>query len=129
MQPSELAKMPEKIEALFLDMQNRIMLDVVRRIKKTGGITSTADYQLQKMQILGRSTEFLESETKRLLDAAYPEIFELYDEVIEKDYVRDKALYEQINAAYISYEENETVQGWVEAVRSQTGGALENITQ
>lgn len=111
MQPGELAKMPEKIEALFLDMQNRIMLDVVRRIKKTGGITSTADYQLQKMQILGRSTEFLESETKRLLDAAYPEIFELYDEVIEKDYVRDKALYEQINAAYIPYEENETVQG------------------
>ncbi len=129
MQPNELAKLPEKIEALFRDMQNRIMSDVVRRIKKTGGITSTADYQLQRMQILGNSTEFLESEIKRLLDATYPEIFELYDEVIEKDYVRDKALYEQINAAYIPYENNETMQGWVEAVRSQTGGEFENITQ
>lgn len=129
MQPDELAKLPEKIETLFLDMQNRVMQDVVRRIRKTGGITSTADYQLQRMQILGNSTEFLESETKRLLDATYPEIFELYDEVIEKDYVRDKALYEQINAVYIPYEKNETMQGWVEAVRSQTCGEFENITQ
>ncbi|MBS6765938.1 MAG: phage minor capsid protein [Clostridium sp.] len=129
MQPNELAKLPEKIEALFIDMQNRIMLDVVRRIRKTGGITSTADYQLQKMQILGNSSEFLEAETKRLLNATYPEVFELYDEVIEKDYVRDKSLYEQVNAKYIPYKDNETMQAWVEAARVQTNGQFDNITK
>lgn len=104
MRPEELTKIPEKIESLFLGTQDRIMQDVVRRIKKTGGITSTADYQLERMQVLGNSSEFLEAEIKRLLNLSYPELFELYDDVVNKEYVRNQKLYEQINAAYIPYE-------------------------
>ena len=128
MRPEELTKIPEKIESLFLGMQDRIMRDVVRRIKKTGGITSTADYQLERMQVLGNSSEFLEAEIKRLLNLSYPELFELYDDVVNKEYVRNQKLYEQINAAYIPYEKNETMQNWVGAVIQQTEGELENIT-
>lgn len=128
MRPEELTKIPEKIESLFLGMQDRIMQDVVRRIKKTGGITSTADYQLERMQVLGNSSEFLEAEIKRLLNLSYPELFELYDDVVNKEYVRNQKLYEQINAAYIPYEKNETMQNWVGAVIQQTEGELENIT-
>ena len=66
MQPKEMEHLPLQLEKMFLELQNRIMRDVVRRIKKTGGITSTADYQLNRIQIIGNSTEFIESEIKRL---------------------------------------------------------------
>ena len=62
MQPKEMEHLPLQLEKMFLELQNRIMRDVVRRIKKTGGITSTADYQLNRIQIIGNSTEFIESE-------------------------------------------------------------------
>ena len=35
-----------QIEKHFADLEMRIMDDVVRRIKKTGKITSTADWQI-----------------------------------------------------------------------------------
>ena len=60
MQPKEMEHLPLQLEKMFLELQNRIMRDVVRRIKKTGGITSTADYQLNRIQIIGNSTEFIE---------------------------------------------------------------------
>lgn len=129
MQPEELAKLPDKIGNLFYDMQNRVFQDIIRRIYKTGEITSTADYQLERLRILGNSSEFIESEIKRLLDATYPEVWELYDRVVDSDYVRNKDLYEQINAKYIPYEYNDTLQSWVHAAGEQTSGTLENITR
>ena len=62
MQPKEMEHLPLQLEKMFLELQNRIMRDVVRRIKKTGGITSTADYQLNRIQMIGNSSEFIESE-------------------------------------------------------------------
>lgn len=41
-------KMSLRIESLWMDAENRIIQDIVRRIKKTGKITSTADYQDRK---------------------------------------------------------------------------------
>lgn len=79
MQPKEMEHLPLQLEKMFLELQNRIMRDVVRRIKKTGGITSTEDYQLNRIQIIGNSTEFIESEIKRLSGLTDPELWEIYD--------------------------------------------------
>ena len=66
--------MPLRVEKLFFELQDRVMADVVRRIHKTGMITSTADYQLQKIYIFGNSTEFIESEIKRISGLTDPEV-------------------------------------------------------
>lgn len=129
MQPNELEKIPLSVEKLFLEMQDRVMLDVVRRIKKTGGITSTADYQIQKVLMFGNSTEYIESEIKRLLDASDATLWEIYDQVIEQDYTRYAEVYEQINRTFIPYDENETMQKWVNAIEAQTKNEFVNITQ
>ena len=44
---------------------------------------------------------------KETLNKSYPEMFELYDKVIDWEYVRNKEVYEQVNAEFIPYEENE----------------------
>lgn len=129
MQPNDLEKIPLSVEKLFLEMQDRVMLDVVRRIKKTGGITSTADYQIQKVLMFGNSTEYIESEIKRLLDASDATLWEIYDQVIEQDYTRYAEVYEQINRTFIPYDENETMQKWVKAIEAQTKNEFVNITQ
>lgn len=129
MQPKDLEKIPLQVEKLFYDLQNRVMSDVVRRIEKTGSITSTADYQLEKMKIFGNTSEYLESETKRILTASDAEVWKLYDEVVEKDYTRNKSLYDQVNAKFIPYEENELMQSWTKAIIGQTQNNIRNITK
>lgn len=122
-------KLSGKIEKNFSDLEMRIMEDIVRRIKKTGEITSTADWQINRLLVLGNSSEDIERMLKEALDASYPEMFELYDKVIDWEYVRNKDIYEQINQRFIPYEENTTLQQLTEGCIRQTKEELENITQ
>ena len=117
------------IESLFYDLENRIMADIIRRIKKTGGITSTADWQIDRLQVMGYSSEEIEAFIMKALNATWPEMFELYDAVMEKEYTRDKRVYEQINGQFIPFDENEQLQQWLEAAKVQTQSTLQNLTR
>lgn len=117
------------IERLFYDLENRIMADIIRRIKKTGGITSTADWQIDRLQVMGYSSEEIEAFIMKALNATWPEMFELYDAVMEKEYTRDKRVYEQINGQFIPFDENEQLQQWLEAAKVQTQSTLQNLTR
>ena len=122
-------KIASKIAARYADLEVRIMQDIVRRIKKTGEITSTADWQINRLKILGYSSEDIENALKDTLNASYPEMFELYDKVIDWEYVRNKDIYEQINAEYIPFEENEHLIQVTSAIKKQSLEDLENITR
>lgn len=121
-------KIADKIAARYVSLELRIMQDIVRRIRQTGEITSTADWQINRLKILGYSSEDIENAVKLALNASYPEMFELYDEVANSEYVRDKAVYEQVNAQYMPLEENEQMLQNIEAIKRQSLEDLENIT-
>lgn len=121
-------KLASKIVARYQDLEERIMQDIVRRIVKAGEITSTADWQINRLRILGYSSEDIEQEIKKTLNASYPEMFELYDKVINWEYVRNKDIYEQINAEYIPFEENGQLKQITEAIIDQSFDDLENVT-
>ena len=121
-------KLASKIAARYQDLEERIMQDIVRRIMKAGEITSTADWQINRLRILGYSSEDIEQEIKKTLNASYPEMFELYDKVINWEYVRNKGIYEQINAEYIPFEENGQLKQITEAIIDQSFDDLENVT-
>lgn len=122
-------KLSRKIENNYSTLEERIMQDIVRRIKKTGKITSTADWQINRLLILGNSSEDIEKMLKETLDASYPEMFELYDKVIDWEYVRNKDIYEQVNAKFIPYDQNKELQQITDTLIRQTKGEMENITQ
>ena len=122
-------KLSGSIESKYSDLEMRIMEDIVRRISQYGKITSTADWQINRLVALGNSSEDIEKILKEALDASYPEIFELYDEVIDCEYVRNKDIYEQVNAEFIPYDENYQLQQLTEGLIRQTRGELENITR
>lgn len=122
-------KLSRQIAKNFADLEMRVMEDIVRRIRKTKKITSTADWQINRLRILGNSSEDIEKMLKDTLDASYPEMFELYDQVIDWEYVRNKDVYEQINAQFIPFEENEELQQLTDALIQQTDDDLRNITQ
>ena len=118
-----------QIEKHFLNLEQMILGDIARRIKKAGKITSTADWQINRLRIIGYSSEDIEKMIKETLKLSYPEVFELYDKVIDWEYVRNKDIYEQVNAKYIPYEENKELQQLTEGFIQQSNEELRNITQ
>lgn len=118
-----------QIEKHFLDLEHMILEDIVRRIKKAGKITSTADWQINRLQIIGYSSEDIEKMIKTTLNLSYPEVFELYDKVIDWEYVRNKDIYEQVNAEYIPYEDNKELQQLTDGFIQQSNDDLRNVTK
>ncbi|MCB5652871.1 phage minor capsid protein [[Ruminococcus] gnavus] len=118
-----------QIEKHFLDLEQMILEDIVRRIKKAGKITSTADWQINRLQIIGYSHEDIEKMIKTTLNLSYPEVFELYDKVIDWEYVRNKDIYEQVNAEYIPYEDNKELQQLADGFIQQSNDDLRNVTK
>lgn len=128
-QKPDVEKISLRMESIWMDAENRIIQDIVRRIKQYKKITSTADYQINRLIDLGKSTEEIERILKESLDATYPEMYELYDEVINWQYVRNAEIYEQINGRFLPPEENEWMKQVSEAVVKQTSDELKNISQ
>lgn len=125
----DIEKMSLRMESIWMDAENRIIQDIVRRIRKAGKITSTADYQINRLVEMGKSTEEVERILKDALKATYPEMFKLYDEIAEWQYVRDKSIYEQVNREFIPAEENEQLKQVSQAVRKQTQDELQNLSR
>lgn len=122
-------KLSGQIVKNYSDLELRILQDIVRRIRKAGEITSTADWQINRLRILGNSSEDIEKMIREALNASEPQVRELYDKVIDWEYVRNKDIYEQAGAEFIPYEENGELQQITASLVQQTGDDLKNITQ
>lgn len=122
-------RMANKIAAHYVELEERIIQDIVRRIVKTGEVTSTADWQINRLKIIVYSSEDIEKMLKTTLNKSYPEMFELYDKVINWEYVRNKDLYEQVNAEYIPFEKNKHLNQAINGIAQQSLEDLENITR
>lgn len=123
---SMLASGPEK---RYRMLEEEIMKDVVRRIRKAGKITSSADWQLQRYMVLGHSTEDVEAIVREAVGGSQEETSRLYSEVIEQEYVRSKAIYEQVDAYFIPFEENYELQQLTNALMQQSNDELFNISR
>lgn len=125
----DVQRMGLQAEKIWREAERRIMEDVIRRIKKTGEITSTADYQINRLIEMGKSREEVERIIKEALGATWAEMFEMYDKVAEWEYVRNREIYEQVNDDFLAPEDNKWLQQLTEATGKQTKDTLVNMAQ
>lgn len=117
------------VEAKYRALEMSIMDDIIRRIQKAGRITDAADWQIQRLVILGNSTQDIEDLIRKAVDGNEEEVRRLYAEVIEREYTRDRSLYEQIGKEFIPYELNPELQQITDALVKQSTEELYNITK
>lgn len=117
------------VEKKYRQLELDIMEDIVRRIRKAGTITDSADWQIQRLVILGNSSQDIEDLIRKAVDGNEEEVRKLYEEVIEKEYTRDRELYEQVGKDFIPYEQNPELQQITDALVDQSTAELYNITK
>lgn len=105
------------------------MADIVRRIQKAGKITSMADWQLNRMLMLGKSTSDIEKIIASAVGYNTKEVERLYEEVIANEYTIYKPQYERITSNFIPYKENYQLQQIVKAITAQANEELSGITR
>lgn len=127
--PSELERMPKELERVMSELEERILEDIIRRIRINDEITRSADWQIYRLVQMGQSTEYIQQQIQQALKLTDAEVKKLYEGAIESGYVRDSNLYEKVGADFIPFKENEELQQLIRAVMDQTKEEMKNITR
>lgn len=115
-------------ERIFCDLENQLMEDIVRRIKKTGEITSTADYQIMQLKALGLSNDEITDQIKKALNASDEYVDELYREAMKNEWYDAKDIYAGMGQTYVKFEDNAFIQNLIGGAFMQTSGEMVNMT-
>lgn len=129
MDESYNSKLAIGIEKKMRTLEMDIMQDVMRRVQKAGKITDTADWQIQRLTVLGTSSDDIRKMMEKAVNGSEEEIQRLYDEVIAKEYTSASEMYEAVGKTFIPYEQNLELQQFVKAMVRQSNEELFNITK
>lgn len=125
----DIESVPQPIVSLFNDLEQTIMLDIIRRLQANNKeITRSADWQINRLYELGKSKEEIKSYIKNTLNLSDEQIDKVFSNVISSGYARDKSLYDAVGKSFIPYEDNLQLQQLVNSMITQTKGKLKNIT-
>ena len=126
--PDYLDHAPDRLVLLWQQLEDDILRDVARRIRKMETLTPTANWQLWRYQQtealrqdvvkkLARYTGKSESEIRRLMQQAATRAMEAEDEI-----------YYHYGLSPTPFAENETLQALLNAGYQQTAGTFANLT-
>lgn len=125
----ELEGIPIPLSDQVAAAQDRIMDDLVARIKASGEISSTADWEIQRLRMMGMSKRAIRKTLKKLLGFTEKELNRLYGDVLERAYIRDKAAYVKSGTNYIAFKKNKELLDYIGEVKEHTAGEFTNITK
>ncbi len=125
--PQQLQNIPENIIQLYRDLEEFIIDDIARRIAKTGQLTETAKWQLERAKDL--SMDNIEKEILKTLELANKEVEETLKQSALTSVQAENKIYEEAVNKQIKIKGNSNLEKLLEAAIKQTKGELKNISQ
>ena len=125
--PKQLQNIPENIVQLYRDLEEFIIDDIARRIAKTGQLTETAKWQLERAKDL--SMDDIEKEIERVLGLANEELENTFKQSALTSVQAENKIYEEAVKKQIKIKGNSNLEKLLEAAIKQTKGELKNISQ
>lgn len=127
MTQGQLEKLPLKISKIFSDLEIRIMTDIVRRIKENGFSTASSDWQITRLQQLGKSEEDIKKWIQEALKASDKEMDRIFSDEAYREYYGHDRYYKVSGFEQIPLEDNAPLQQTIGAVKRQISGEYKNL--
>lgn len=128
MTQGELEKLSIRICEIQSDMEERIMEDLVRRIKINGFSTASADWEVERLRQLGKSEHDIKIWVREALQTTDEEIDRIFGDEVYEQYMGQQKAYKMSGQRQIPFEENRELQSVISAVEAQTRGTFKNLT-
>jgi len=109
-------------------LEKEIMLDIVRRIKANENMTSSAEYQIQRLRQLGDSEEYIRLQIQIYLRSTNEEMERIFRDVPKNEYHKFDKIFEETGVDRIPFMDNTELQGLITSTLRQTGNTFQNIT-
>lgn len=127
MTQGELEKLPEKLVKTFSELEIRIMSDIVRRIKENGFSSASSDWEITRLEQLGKSEKEIKGWIQDALSASDEEIERIFSDEVYEQYMGHARAYKASGMDQIPFDENTPLQQLIEATKEQISGEYENL--
>lgn len=127
--PEYLEQLPTAMVQLFGQQEEDIIIDMARRIAKTGTLTDTAEYQAYRLQELGAQRRYVMQRLSRITGKAKEELNAIFADAARTTLAYDNELFEQAGYSPDPLDENAELRQLVQAYRKQTSKLFFNLTQ
>ena len=124
--PEQTQGLEVAFELLAEPITEYLIRDIARRVAEAGQFTSTAAYEIWRLQELGKSRDEIEKAVSQILDKEIPEVQSLFRQAAEVGYDFDIS---RLSRDAVPFADNTSVQQIVDAAVKLAGEDLRNITQ
>lgn len=104
--PKYLSNIAVKVNKIYEEVEEEILRDIARRIRKSNEVTATAERQMEVLIENGYSYEDLQNKLEPYLDDIDTEINDLIDRSTIKHYADEQKAYKLANKLLTPYEQN-----------------------
>lgn len=126
--PDYFKTIPTEVFEIYKEIEEDIIKDIVRQIKKSGTITATAEWQTQSLLKQGHSYREIKKEIRKKSGIANKELTKLINQTAIKAYAEDMKKYGIGGIHLPAYKSNSAVLQIVEAAKKNGMRDLKNIT-
>lgn len=127
MTENEIEKLTAKVGNIFSELEIRIMMDIVRRIKENGFATASVDWQISRLQQLGMAEVDIRGWIQSALQATDAEMNRIFSDEVYRQYYEQEHYYKLAGLQQIPFQDNIVLQQLVEATRKQLQGEYQNL--
>ena len=124
--PDQLEQLGNTVQAMFDPVSDFLLKEIARRVAQAGQLTSTASYEVWKLQTLGKSQEEIKKKLQKLMNVSKKELEELLTQSAEVGYNFDLSSLPTADA--LPFAENTAVQGIIQMVQNEVLVSVNNIT-
>ncbi|MGL6202063.1 MAG: phage minor capsid protein [Lachnospiraceae bacterium] len=128
MTQGEIEALSKTIEKLSAELELDIMKDIVRRMKANDNLmTSSAAYQIERLQQMGRTDDYIKARLQEYLKVSEAEINKIYVVETQRQYEKFEVLFKKTGNVFVPYSKNAEMQVIINAMLTQTKNTFRNF--
>lgn len=125
----DMERLAATMEKAASKLEADIMKDIVRRIRANGDMTSSAEYQINRLRQMGKGDAYIKEQIQVFLKASDEEIERIYRDVAGNEYIKLSEMYSAAGKGQIPFGEHAAIQAAISAALAQSRGTFSNIAQ
>lgn len=125
--PAELEALPKDFTDLYSELEQYIIKDYCKRVKKVGKVTSSAQWMQERADLLGIHN--IEEEVAKTLKLSKEKVDKIFPDLAEKSLKQENEIYVKAKLSKgATLKGNKELEGILDAAKKQTKGEFVNIT-
>ena len=116
-------------EIIFKNLEEKIMADIVRKIKTAGDLSGSTVYLMEQLSYMGYDIDSIKKMIQEALEESEEYVDKLYDDVLQHEYLGASPIFQAKEMPMIPFKQNPVMQNLLSFAKSSTNGEMKNMTQ